>query len=108
MAKELEATFKDFEFESFNAIKAANQISEFIDETKRFWEEEDFADTELWRSFREELGNYTKNAFNRVSKIKLRELRRFFRKRGVWISQDERISIARTLADILNEGERTA
>ena len=50
-----------------------------------------------------EIRELHENNFNRINKIKFRELRRFLKKRGVWISQDNRISIARSLVNTLKE-----
>ena len=89
------------------AAVSISQILQFIEKTKRLWDEKNLQDIELWRSYREEFENYTKNDFNRINKIQFRGLRRFFKIRNVWISQDGRISIAKTLANILNEGKCT-
>ena len=99
------ANFAAVEFNQFE--DAANQISQFVEETKRFWDEEDFQNTELWRSYKEEFENYTEDDFNQINNQQIREFRDFLRQRGVWVEKG-RTFIATALYNVLQERECTA
>ena len=82
-------------------------LTAFIEKTKKLWNEKDFQNIELWRSYREEFENYTKNDFNRINNQKIRELRDFLKQRGVWVEKEKTL-ITMTLYNVLQEGECTA
>ena len=70
------------------------------------WETYDFKNTDLWESFQDDFKGYTEDDFRLVHNNDVRRLRKFLRRRGVWIEKS-RTTIARSLFNALQEEEPT-
>ena len=75
-------------------------------EPDRVQESKGWKDTDLWESFQDDFKGYTEDDFRLVNNNDIRRLRKFLRRRGVWIEKS-RTTIARSLFNALQEEEPT-
>jgi hypothetical protein len=67
-------------------------------------EQENLTDKDLWEQFQDDFDEWTEKNFNSdVSNTLLRRLRDVLRRRGVWVSRDEKITIEKALYNTLQE-----
>ena len=81
-------------------------VAEDIANAITTWETYDWKDDDLWESFQDDFKGYTEDDFRLVNNNDVRRLRKFLRKRGVWIEKS-RTTIARSLFNALQEEEPT-
>ena len=81
-------------------------VAEDITNAITTWETYDWKDDDLWESFQDDFRGYTEDDFRLVHNNDVRRLRKFLRKRGVWIEKS-RTTIARSLFNALQEEEPT-
>jgi phage pi2 protein 07 len=68
------------------------------------WEKDNLTDKDLWEQFQDDFDEWTEKDFNSdVSNTLLRRLRNILRRRGVWVSRDEKITIEKALYNTLQE-----
>ncbi len=80
----------------------------FIQVMIRIYEKKNLMNDTLWEQFKEDFQEWTEEDFkDDVLNIRLRRLRNVLRKRDVWVLKNNKIIIARSLVNILQEENST-
>ena len=71
------------------------------------WNAYNFKNDNFWKIFFDNFENYTVENFEIVNKNNLRLLRSYFKKRNIWMQIDSKISVNKTLTNILEKTKST-
>ncbi len=86
----------------------SEHVNEYITLLIKKWKSLNLQDTNLWITFRDDFEKWTKQNFKTATNDVLRSLRNFLRKQNVWISRQERKTIARSLQEVIEKETKTS
>jgi hypothetical protein len=81
-------------------------VAEYIKAKQAKYEECDLMDSDLWEQFKEDFTDFTEQIFKDYDQLTIRKLRSFLRTRGTNTAKDKYITVARSLARIIQEEDQ--
>jgi hypothetical protein len=109
---------KDYDESSFSSsqsLLSSSQKKNYFEYANEYialmikkWNLYNLQDTNLWATFRDDIERWTEQDFKTTSIDALRELPNFVREHDVWISRQERKTIAKSLQKVLENETETS
>jgi len=85
-----------------------DDVEEYIKAKQEEYQSYGWKDDDLWEQFKDDFSDFTEEIFKTCNLQALRQLRSFLRTRGIKVTKDRRVTIARSLLRTIQEEEPAA